>query len=399
VKVSSEWTVQPGGYRPVARWADRALRPLRALGGLRLTPEALSRAADRQARMPDLRPDEVSEPLHLLCADLAEHPPTALGALTVRTSVVQALASRRRLQHTTAPARPQRPPIVLVGWYRTGTTFLQELLAALPGYGPPPMHRLVEPVARRGSVARATLGVRVVDQLVPELSVIHPVTAHSAEECWLLLATHLLVDGMSFHWKVPRLTEWLRRTNRETAYRGWAFATALLERDLGHALVLKDPAHMLGLPALLAAVPDARLIWTHRDPAKCIASFGSLTAVQHRAIYGRVDADRAGKVLLEQMRHYFEVANAGREAIGAHQLVDIPSSRLRADPVGAVRTLCEQMDLPFDASLVAERAAALGARPRSTHRYDLSQWGLTREQVYAAVGDVVPDLWKSAVRG
>ena len=50
----------------------------------------------------------------------------------------------------------------------------------------------------------------------------------------------------------------------------------------GHKLdrwVLKTGAHMWGLDHLLATYPDARIVFTHRDPVKSLTSYASLTAL------------------------------------------------------------------------------------------------------------------------
>ena len=39
---------------------------------------------------------------------------------------------------------------------------------------------------------------------------------------------------------------------------------------------LKTPQHMLDLPALMKVFPDARLIFTHRDPLAIVGSAASL---------------------------------------------------------------------------------------------------------------------------
>ncbi len=371
-------TVQPGGYPLAARWADRLLRPLRRTGALDLSASALQEAAglspaDRRA---------TAEPLALLARDLAETPPTALGAAVIRTAVVGGLLSRRRLGALSG-GRPSRP-VVLVGWYRTGTSYLHDLLSALPGYGHVPMHRMLEPVRRPGSRLRAELGSRLVHALAPEQKVVHPVRATGPEECWLWLASHLIVDGWAMHWTLPRFEAWLATVDRGPAYQTWATAAAHLQTELGHRLVLKDPAHLLALPQILSVAPDARFVWTHREPATCIASHASLTAIQHRSVYGRFDGRRAGRVCVDRFTAYTRAGEAARGCIPAAQLFDLPYERLRADPVEAVRALCAALELPFDAAAISQRAEVL-SRPRPPHHYSLEQWGLRPAEVDAAL--------------
>ena len=44
-------------------------------------------------------------------------------------------------------------------------------------------------------------------------------------------------------------------------------------RNLWH---LKTPVHMFALDALVEAYPDAKFLWSHRDPAKVLGSVCSL---------------------------------------------------------------------------------------------------------------------------
>lgn len=320
--------------------------------------------------------------LEALRADLAAHPPTLVGRLGIRATVADALASRRRLDAVVgADIRPRVPPLVVVGWYRTGTTLLQHLLSTLPGYGHVPMHRLQWPVRRRSSRWRAALGVAAARRMVPGLFDLHPVDADGPEECWMLLATHLVVDGMAIHWTLPRFAIWLEDVDRRPAYQAWARAAGWLERDLGHGLVLKDPAHLLGLPALLEAVPDARFVWTHRDPVAAVASCAALTAVQHRAAYGVDDPHRAGRAALDAHRRYVSRGERDRGLLPADRVVDVDFDALTSDPVGTARRVADVFGLRADDGALRATLAAMPT-PRGP-RPPLEAWGLSESEVRA----------------
>ena len=51
----------------------------------------------------------------------------------------------------------------------------------------------------------------------------------------------------------------------------------------GDRWVLKTGAHMWGLEHLLATYPDARIVFTHRDPVKSMTSYASLTTLVREA--------------------------------------------------------------------------------------------------------------------
>jgi len=386
-------------YSRIAALADATLHAARALGALRLTPGEILRRAEDLTGLTDRDLAGIAAPLQHLCDDFAAHPPTDLGAAIVHETLVQGMVSRRRLQvaFDTSPMRPSRPPIVLVGWYRTGTTFLQQLLAALPGYDFVPMYRLAEPVpsvtgpperepvmrtlADLWSRTRAELGSVGMNVIAPELSALHPVQATGAEECWFLHLSHLAADGLRIAWRVPRYARWLDAHDRHPVYRTWARAAALLERDLGHGLVLKDPAHMGNLDALVAAMPEARLVWTHRPPARALASYGSLVATQRRIVYGAWDRYRVGDTVLDAAERNLRDGLDARSRLPDDAIFDVDQRELRADPVGVVERLADHHGLPFDARAVEDRARTLNAQPRRPHRHHLSHWGLDEAKI------------------
>lgn len=377
-------TVRAEGHGLIAALLNSGLGLASRFTGSGLDAEALLAAADRAAGRIDDQPEQIALPLSLLLADLADHPVTPLGEMMLRTTLHQALVSRRRLQALPEPSRPRLPPIVIVGWYRTGTTYLQALLSALPGYRHVPLHRLVDPALPGGARARTAIGVALQRQIMPEFSQLHPISADGPEECWLLLATHLLLDGLSFHLPLPRFEAWLEWVDRRPAYRTWARAVALLAGEAGHGLVMKDPAHIRALSVLHNVTPEARLIWTHREPAACIASFASLTAVQHRAFTGRLDRARAGQTTLRRFAQDMQRAELDAQDIPRDRLALLDYAWLEAAPVEAIAGLCAQLDLRFDEAAIAKRAKAL-AKPRRRHETDLALWGLDEEQVRLAI--------------
>ena len=59
--------------------------------------------------------------------------------------------------------------------------------------------------------------------------------------------------------------------------------------------VLKGPAHLFSLGAVLRRYPDARLIQTHRDPLRAIPSIASLSTTVRRAFSRQADPGEIGR--------------------------------------------------------------------------------------------------------
>lgn len=385
----------PQKRRQVAEWF---VSRVRRRGAFALTPEAVIHTAERWTGLSEAVPGEVEEPLDLLCSDLAACPPTDVGGLMIATMLSQSLAGRYAVQHASLPpgSIPATPPIVIVGWYRTATTFLQSLLESLPGYHFAPMYLLMDPVPGPLSWVRAEIGVRVIGAFEPKLIQLHHVAASLPEEDWFIMNQHLIADALSQHWTVPNYAAWVRQVDRTAAYRQWARSLALIERVQGSGLVVKDPMHMLSIDTIAKTLPEARIIWTHRDPLECIPSYGSLCALQHRLMYGEYSSDWVGKVVLGAMDRYLRAGLAGRPAVAKNRLIDVKYGDLVRDPVGTVRAICQQADLPYCEETTQARLKRLKLeRNGSEHAASLEQWGLTPGQVRARLNYYDDEFWQA----
>ena len=82
-------------------------------------------------------------------------------------------------------------------------------------------------------------------------------------------------------WHVPSYAQWCEDEDPVPAYRHMANLLRLIgwsqQESSLRPWILKTPQHMLDLPALLEVFPDARLIFTHRDPKQFVASAASLS--------------------------------------------------------------------------------------------------------------------------
>src|SRR3546814_17652045 len=99
------------------------------------------------------------------------------------------------------------------------------------------------------------------------------------EELGLLVAS---AWGMKHEaqWRVPAYARWCEEQDATPAYAHMADLLRLTGwlrgEDPAKPWLLKTPQHMLDLPALLRVFPDARIIFTHRDPAAVVGSSCSL---------------------------------------------------------------------------------------------------------------------------
>jgi hypothetical protein len=283
------------------------------------------------------------------------------GRAAARANVVQLLATRLRserglTEHRARLATDVRRPVVVLGLVRTGSTTLHHLLGQDRGIQSleywlasrpqprPPRDTWADRPDFRDSVAE----IEAMYAFDPALRSIHLMQADLAEECRHLLAQSFVDDSFEVNATVPSYTRWYEGGNHVAAYRRHRELLGLIGSTGPSARwALKYPVHMKHLQALLAVYPDACVVWTHRDPARVLASYVELIA-GFRAIYEQ-DIDRAA-IASEQL----EVWAAGAEraiAVRARhdpaRFHDVMFDELTADPIGTVRRIYDRFGLDF----------------------------------------------------
>ena len=101
----------------------------------------------------------------------------------------------------------------------------------------------------------------------PEFNKIHPIEIDDPEECYHLFRNHFLVPpGFDFA-NVPSYWGWWDAAAHADAYRMHKRQLQALQwLNPNQHWVLKCPNHLSGLQHLLETYPDARIVYTQRDP-------------------------------------------------------------------------------------------------------------------------------------
>jgi hypothetical protein len=285
---------------------------------------------------------------------------TPQGRRRNRRRVVQLLATRLRVEaafrrHPEIRQRQIRRPLVLTGLPRSGTSALFNLLAADPAARPlrlweavfpDPMEGLApgQPDPRRAALDAHYARAR---EKNPEFTKIHFTSADTPEECVLLLSHDFCDVQMGIEVMMEPYASWFRRQDFRRSYRYYHDLLRMLDwQRPGERWLLKAPAHMWALDALVESFPDVCVVWTHRNPVQCVASVASLTAA----------------------------LMAGREAV----------------PVGSASRIYRHFGLDLGPDVVAALRTHAEANPQGrhgVHRYELEEYGLTQDLVRARFAD------------
>ncbi len=318
-------------------------------------------------------------------------------ARQLRGSIQQRLTNRLEIEayykaHPEIEAVEIGPVVSITGLPRTGTTALANIMSLEDQFRPlrsweqtkccpPPVAGEEARDPRRlAAVARAEWTVR--NQ--PELAAMHLFDADTTEEDVELLgmsfqAQQLALPIYSYH-------AWWRQADLRPAFAYHRRALKLLQsRRPPDRWLLKAPAHVFKLDALMGAYPQAKVIMTHRDPAKVIPSNVSLVSEMH-AQRGAVDPRELGRQNAEHWRIGMERAMASRARLGEDRFFDLNHRDFVADPFGSLRRVYDFLDLELTPATLA-RMQAWHAKNRSgahgQHRYTAEQFGLTTAQLHS----------------
>ena len=404
-RVTSADYRRPYRPRPIAllnRLGEAA--PFGPLGG-RLDADALIAGARRRSGLTRFDDEGFREPLaRLLDAIEREARLTATGRLITRTRLVGVLQNRLRAQalfeqHPEILDEKVEAPVFIVGLQRTGTTMLQRLLAADPGMralaswealNPAPLAR--RPWHRRDPrIDHAVRGEKGLRYLAPDFFAIHPVEAEAPEEEVILLDHTFLSTVAEAMLHVPSFATWLEEQDQTPAYEYLEKMLRLLQwQARADRWILKTPHHLDWLDTLLAVFPDARVVQTHRDPVKTLASFCSMIAHGRGVFSDDVDPHEVGAHWSRKTRRQVDRAMAARDARAARggggAFLDVSYYDLMADPMIQVQRIYDFIGRPLDEQVRGLMLASRRANPQhrhGEHRYRLEDFGLDRDRVEA----------------
>jgi Sulfotransferase family len=321
-----------------------------------------------------------------------------LGRVIQHATISNALIQRLKIEdsyarHPEIDGQVVGGPVFVIGLPRTGTTALSQLVAADPQFRslrmwesqaptPPPEAATQHSDPR---IAQAAAGLKMLDDMFPLMKTLHNSEPTAPTECQDLMG----MSFRTFHFdgavRAPGYLAWLMDCDMRETYTFHRRVLKLLQWHCPPVLWhLKTPVHMFALDALVEAYPNAKFLWSHRDPAKVMASVCSLIQYVRSWSSDRNDAEELGTEQIDSWVEGVGRAMDFRNREGDERFADVSFADLQTDPVRTLQTSYESLGLTFtDATLRAVTQWAEGHRPgsRGIHEYDLADYGLTPEGV------------------
>lgn len=368
----------------------------------RLIADALIAEAAKVTGLLDFGGDSYREGLDVLVADLnagaAKGWHNEAGIARANRDILHWLSNRLRVedylkQHPALLDRPVERPVFVMGVPRTGTTLMSNLLAADPARRSPLTWEIDEPVPPVAAADLLTTDPRALARLDqeraalaanPDMGKYYRGSAVYPNECVFFMAHDFKTLMIESKGRLPGYKEFIFSCNMTSAYEYHRKFLQVLQHHAPGVWNVKKPSHALWLETIFQVYPDARVVWTHRDPFTATGSLCSIISLSHMGHMGKVDAEWLAQDYPWQAAEHANRIMDFRDKYGEDRIIDVHYADLVSDPVGETRKLYAKLGDEWTPEAEAGIQRWVDDNPQNKfgkHDYKLAQYGLSKESL------------------
>jgi len=348
-----------------------------------LDQDSLIAHACRTIGLSDFGDEGWREPFSVLVKALEEEAQlTLMGRLMARNDIILWLSTRLQVTETLR-ANPEileqdiKAPMVIAGLPRSGTSILFELLAQDPEVGVPLTWEAMMPCPPPEQASYETdPRIAVAHQLATQWSRVAPAFASMHEmggtipsECGQLMVGTFISDQIAALHQTPSYSMWCAQADYLPVYEYHKTILQILQwKNPRKRWLLKAPEHQVHLETLLAVYPDARIVQTHRDPIKCMASTASLMGTLYSMRSDQpFNAELfeniiMGEATAQRLEHVIDQREAG--IVPAANITDSRYQDLMDEPMACIEKIYAHFGMTVSAEARTDMLAYLASKPQ-----------------------------------
>jgi len=362
-----------------------------------MTLDDILNAARQTTGLPDPEHDSWREGLEILLRDhVRADVLTQRGWGLLEKRYTNALATRMRVDdfirhNPRVAAAPVKRPVFILGMPRTGTTMVSYMMDAdltnrsllkWESYD-------ITPPAAPGALRtdpRCLAEMANDERIVtanPRGAAQHFEAGDGPTECVHLLAQDFKSLMLAVITTTPTYHDWILFCDMTSAFAHRKRALQILQSTNPGRWVLKMPSDSLFIRSLFATFPDAKVIWTHRDPYATFASSMSMRE-SSRPIFN-TDAGVSymrERFPLQLALHLARPLEMSRER--PRDIYHLYYDDLVADPLAQMKKIYAWLGDAWTDIAESGMKAWIEKNPQGRfgqHRYSLAQWGFTRQDL------------------
>ncbi|MDH4041882.1 MAG: sulfotransferase [Gammaproteobacteria bacterium] len=365
--------------------------------------EIVDAAREATGGLPDPDKDTWQEGLQILLRDHARsNILSERGQGIIKGRYVNALATRMQVddyirQHPEVLDAPIKRPVFILGLVRTGTTMVSYLMDADPAtrsllrweaYNVTPP---AAPGATR-SDPRCLLEKAQDEERIkqnPGMFNTHFEAADGPTECVHMLAQDFRSMMFTALTSTPVYADWLLYCDMSSAYEHRKRVFQILQSTNPGRWVLKMPSDSVFIPWIFRTFPDARVIWTHRDPYEAFASSFSMRS-KARTIFNKdIDIDYMRcKWPLQLSLHLRRPLELAQER--PNDIYHLYYDDMTANPIAEMKKVYSWLGDEWTVNAETGMNQWLQENPQNRfgkHSYSLNEWGFTKKDIEPYVAD------------
>lgn len=320
-----------------------------------------------------------------------------LGMVSM-TSVINSgwsLVQRLAKQSSVANTAIEKPPVFIVGHWRSGTTLMHELMSLDKKLAFPsnydafvPSHFLVSAGIVKWPIKLLLPKQRPFDNM--SIDVDYP---QEDDFALMTMGAPSYYRRLGFPDQQDSFIQFLDSEKLSKAHRErLADCISLFYKSLTHRcgkqLVLKSPPHTARIGLLHELYPDAKFVHISRHPYKVVPSTMRLWAISDK-IHGFHEPQYDDATLLEHVSKAKSVLYAAycrdRTLLSENQLVEISFESLLADPAATIERVYGQLELPGVGEVVDSTNEYFGRR--QGHKQNKHSYAHLQKQIDADWSD------------
>jgi hypothetical protein len=303
-------------------------------------------------------------------------------------------------------ARSIKSPVVITGVPRTGTTALHRLMAVDPRFQGLQSWLLDSPMPRPPAdtwesypqFQKCVADLEARYAAAPGKRAAHYLAAGEVHECCMVLRQSFVSNLWSCGWSAATYDAWWQAQSEKSSYEHYYRCVQLIgSMEPDKRWLLKNPGHIENLDLLFAVFPDAKVIQTHRDPAKAIPSLVSLLMNSHSFMEEGRAEQRAQNMMAREVAKWSNSVGKAKRVRETHpgQVLDVIHREFRYEPMPVLERIYAFIGMDLPDSTRAALMRRIEEKPElshGAHRYDISDYGMTEDEARAPFGDYVARL-------